>query len=299
MTRRPYRPRELEGQIFLGTDAVDDGILTPNQLRSRAWVRLRHNVYADSRVNLDHEVACRAAALRLPSEAVFAGRSAAQILGVRHAARFEDDIDVVLPWKRRIPRLRGLRVHTIDLGPDDYTDWHGFRCTTPCRTAWDLACWLDVGYAVGMIDPLVGAGLITRDDLMDYLRTRSTMRGHLRAATAFAMVDGAAQSPPESHLRVRLVVAGLPKPVSQLPVRTVDGQLYHPDLAWPEYRVAVEYDGEWHANTEQFHRDRQRLNRLTATGWLVLHVTSVRLRSDFPGVLREVSTALKSRGWHR
>ncbi|MEE3918771.1 hypothetical protein V2I01_10850 [Micromonospora sp. BRA006-A] len=34
--------------------------------------------------------------------------------------------------------------------------------------------------------------------------------GGRRAAWVFGLTDGLAQSPPESHLRVRLVLAGLP-----------------------------------------------------------------------------------------
>ncbi|RFS46875.1 hypothetical protein D0Q02_08835 [Micromonospora craniellae] len=52
---------------------------------------------------------------------------------------------------------------------------------------------------------------------------------------------------------------------------------------WPEHRVAVEYDGLWHHDPDQFHRDRRRLNRLLGTDWLVLHVTAKRLRDDVDG----------------
>ena len=62
--------------------------------------------------------------------------------------------------------------------------------------------------------------------------------------------------------------------------------------------MAVEYDGQWHADAEQLHRDRRRLNQLVAAGWLVLHVTSQRLRHDFAGIVRETRAALLSRGWH-
>lgn len=67
------------------------------------------------------------------------------------------------------------------------------------------------------------------------------------------------------------------------------------DLAWPERKVAVEYDGLWHDDPEQFHRDRQRLNRLLGRDWIVLHVTAKRLRDDFDGFLAEVRAALRSR----
>ncbi|MGB2571166.1 endonuclease domain-containing protein [Micromonospora citrea] len=123
--------------------------------------------------------------------------------------------------------------------------------------------------------------------------------GGRRARRVFGLADPGAQSPPESHLRVRLILAGLPRPVTQHPVRLSSGLVLHPDLAWPEFRVAVEYDGQWHADPDQLHRDRRRLNQMVAAGWLVLHVTSRRLRGDFPAVLREVRTALASRGWRR
>jgi very-short-patch-repair endonuclease len=67
------------------------------------------------------------------------------------------------------------------------------------------------------------------------------------------------------------------------------------DLAWPECRVAIEYDGQWHGQPGQLHADRHRLNRLVTAGWLVLHVTSLRLRTDLDGIVTEVTTALASR----
>jgi very-short-patch-repair endonuclease len=92
-------------------------------------------------------------------------------------------------------------------------------------------------------------------------------------------------------------MAGLPRPVAQYPVRLSNGRVLHPDLAWPEFQVAVEYDGHWHGDTEQLHLDRRRLNQLVAAGWLVLHVTSQRMHRDFEGVVREVRMALRQRGW--
>jgi very-short-patch-repair endonuclease len=43
------------------------------------------------------------------------------------------------------------------------------------------------------------------------------------------------------------------------------------------------------------HADRHRLNRLVAAGWLVLHVTSLRLRTDLDGILTEITAALAAR----
>jgi len=51
------------------------------------------------------------------------------------------------------------------------------------------------------------------------------------------------------------------------------------DFAWPERKVAVEYDGLWHAEDRQFERDRQRLNRLREAGWTLVFVTAADLKN--------------------
>jgi very-short-patch-repair endonuclease len=63
------------------------------------------------------------------------------------------------------------------------------------------------------------------------------------------------------------------------------------DLAFPEHRLAVEYDGAWHGQVGQLARDRRRPNRLTATGWRVLFVTAADLR-DPDALVARVAAAL-------
>jgi hypothetical protein len=284
------------GQLFRRSDVLRHGVLTPHQVRSSAWVRLRQDVYADARLDRDHELACRAALMGLPPDAVVAGPSAAYRYGVRHAARFTDDVHVIVHPKDPMLRRRGIRFHETILEPDEIVSVAGHPCTTPLRTAWDLAGWFDVVRAVGIIDTLLGTGLVTPAQLAELAATKRGRRGSVLARKAFELADGRAQSPPESQLRVRAVLAGLPRPEAQFPV-PVRGRVLHPDLAWPRFRVAVEYDGEWHDNPNQFHFDRQRLNLLVAEGWIVLHVTSRRMRADLPGLLTEIRQALHSRGW--
>ena len=169
----------------------------------------------------------------------------------------------------------------------------------PGRAAWETAVWLDPVRAVAIVDSLLGQGLAERDTLAAMAARNADRPGGRRARWVFDLADGRAESPPESHLRVRLVLGGLPRPAVRHPVRLPIGLVLHPDLAWPQYRVAVEYDGRWHSDAAQPHRDRRRLNQLVAAGWLVLHVTSRRLHGEFPAVLREVGDALVSRGWRR
>ena len=64
--------------------------------------------------------------------------------------------------------------------------------------------------------------------------------------------DPLAESPPESRLRVHLVLAGLPRPVCQLELRDGSGLvIYRLDLGWPELLCAAEFDGAQHREDEQ------------------------------------------------
>lgn len=284
MPIQPVRPHDLQWRIFRGSDAVRGGLLTPDQLRSSAWMRLRSNVYADARLRPDHELACRAASLRLPSTAAIAGPSAACLWGVRHARRPRDEVHVVVPVGECFGPRRGMRVHRVELRPGDVERQSGITRTSPVRTAWDVAAWLDPATAVSVVDGLLVAGRVTVGQLREEAVRRRGDRYWRRAAAAFRLVDPAARSPADSHLRVRLHLARLPRPVSRHPVRLRGGTALDPGLAWPAAKVGVIAGGV---------PDR----RLAAAGWLVLAFSAERLRADLPGVLHEVQAALRARGF--
>ncbi len=297
MPAQPHRPAALAWTVFRGTDTVRRGLLTEHQLRSKAWLRVRQDVYADARLDRDHLLACQAALARLPASTVLAGPSAAFVHGVEHAAGFTDEIHVITPTSVRLGVQRRLRVHHTDLSPSELATGAGLPRTTATRAAWDVATWLPPVAAVPVVDTLLARGLTTLPALHALVERYAGRPGWRRAEKVFGLADMGAQSPPESGLRVRLVLGGLPRPVAQLPIRLPSGLVLHPDLAWEEWKVAVEYDGHWHADPDQLHRDRRRLNQLVTAGWTVLHVTSRRLHNDFPAVLREVKAALTAKGW--
>lgn len=292
MPPRSLRPQELEWRVFRGSLAVRRGLLTPKQLRGRAWVRVRFDAYADARLEPDHELHCRAVALRLPAGAAIAGPSAARLWGVAHAGGPRDPVHVIAPPSVWLGSRRGVRVHQAHVRAGEIAVHDRVARTTPVRTAWDVASWLPLEEAVAILDQMLALGLVSQDALAGEVVRRRGRRYARRAARAFALTDAGAQSPPESRIRVRLVLAGLPRPVTQHPVPVAGGVVLRPDLAWPEYKVALEYDGEWHDERARFHRDRTRLRRLAAAGWLVVPVT--RASTD---VVRSVRDALRDRGW--
>ncbi|WP_100499499.1 endonuclease domain-containing protein [Geodermatophilus chilensis] len=144
------------------------------------------------------------------------------------------------------------------------------------------------------LDVLLGKGVVDHPVLRAAVAVQSTPRGARRAARAVDLADGRAESPQESRLRVLLGLAGL-LAVPQYTVRDRDGRFVaRVDLAFPEQRVAVEYDGAWHGAPGQLTRDRRRLNALVAAGWTVLHVTAADLRQPEDLVARVAALLTRS-----
>ncbi|RKN35372.1 endonuclease domain-containing protein [Micromonospora musae] len=291
----PRRPLPLRGRVFRGSDAIARGLLTRAELRSRAWRPLFRDVYADAQLAVSHHTRCLAAARWvLPDQAAIAGRSAAALYGVGSVGPTQP-LDVLVPMGHRFGPVAGFAIHTAESSEAEVRLHAGIRVTTPVRTCWDLAQWLAVEEAVAVVDGLVRRRLVRVETLQGHAHARLGLRGWKRLLRVADLADPGAESRPESVLRVRLVMAGLPRPVTQFVVEHDGRFVARVDLAWPRFRVAVEYDGVWHHDPEQLHRDRRRLNRLVGQGWTVLHVTAKRLKDDFEGVVTEIRHALRSR----
>jgi hypothetical protein len=130
--------------------------------------------------------------------------------------------------------------------------------------------------AVVAVDQLIATGTVALEAIRA-LAAVARGPGCARARAVYALADGLSQSPQETRLRLLIATSPLPLPVAQFTIR-VDGRFVaRVDFAWPDVKVAVEYDGLWHAEAGQFARDRQRLNRLHATGWRVFFVTAADL----------------------
>ncbi len=277
---------------FRGSEAVASGLLTRAQLRSGAWRRLFRDIYVDARSDVTDRTRCEAVSRwLLPDGGAIAGRSAAALAGVWEPP---GSVEIVAPPGAPVHSMPGLTVHQGTLFPGDVTVRDGMPVTSALRTCWDLALWLRVDEAVAVTDVLLARRLVTPAGLRQYAAGHAGVRGWRAMSRVVRLADGGAESPQESRLRVRLVLAGLPTPVTQHVVRAGRRFVARLDLAWPEYRVAVEYDGLWHRDPDQFHRDRRRLNQLLAEHWIVLHVTAPRLRDDVDSLVAEVRAALRA-----
>lgn len=280
------RPDQLVGRVFLGRTACERGWLTPEQLRGSAWRRVMRGVYADAALPDTHGLRLAAARLVIPPTAVVAGRSAAWLLGTTEAADASTPVEVLVPRQHRFGPVTGLRIRQGVVDPDDVAVLHGLRHTTALRTAADVARWEPLPEAVVLVDLLLRRDLVDRDGLRTRVALLGPGPGTRRAVQAVELADPRAESPQESRTRVLLVRAGFPV-VPQFEVRDDEGRwVARVDLALPELRIAVEYDGAWHGSGTQLGKDRRRLNRLTQAGWLVLHLTAADLHRPAEVVAR-------------
>lgn len=104
---------------------------------------------------------------------------------------------------------------------------------------------------------------------------RRTWPGTLLLNEVLLLAEPLAESPMETCLRLLLHDAGLPPGIAQYEIRNSGGRFVaRVDLAWPELRLAIEYEGDHHRERGQFRRDVARLNALRAAGWTVLRFTA-------------------------
>lgn len=276
------------GGVFIGSHAVAEGLLTAGQLRSRGYRRLVHGVYADPGLPFDHRLRCRGAALLLPPGAAIGGHSAAAWYGAPFAGTF-DPVTVVSPPAVEWKGPRGVRVHRSRSPFDVIAHTDDVPVTTALRTAWDTAALEPLGTAVAALDAMVRFGAVGLDELATMARAGTGQWGVAKVRRAVELVDPRAQSAPESKVRVALVLAGL-NPVPQYEVCGGDRPI-HADLAFPEARIAIEYEGAYHFEGDQIVRDDARYARLRDLGWTVIRLAAADLR-DLDKVVARVRAAL-------
>jgi hypothetical protein len=162
------------------------------------------------------------------------------------------------------------------LADDEITVLRDVPVTTPARTALDLARRYPTERAVAAIDALANATRLKPTEIDELVQRYRGHRGVALARKTLALVDSGAESPRETWLRLLLIRAGFPSPTTQFVVRDEYGQpIARLDLAWPDLKIAIEYEGDHHrTDRRQFNRDIRRTDSLIELGWIVIRVTA-------------------------
>lgn len=294
-------PKQLAEQAAARHGLVTRAELTPvigrggiqHRLDVGALVRIHRDVYRVAAAPRTGRQRLLAAVLAAGDGAVASMRNAAALFELEE---FEADlVELAVPPRRRVRVPRAV-VHQSDrLPPEHVTVVDAIPSTTVARTLCDLTAVRPRWAIERAVDRALTRRLTTRHEL-DRTFLRLSGRGRRRCRIMRVILDArnpvieAGESPMECRVAQVLVRAGLPCPEQQYSVRIANRQ-YRLDLAYPEQRVVIEYDGwDAHSTRSAFDRDRCRQNRLSLAGWRILRFTSA--TSD-RAIVAEVSAALK------
>jgi very-short-patch-repair endonuclease len=107
-------------------------------------------------------------------------------------------------------------------------------------------------------------------------------------------MDGGAQSPKETWLRLLAVDAGYPRPRTQIRVHDGNTEAFL-DMGWDEPKIGLDYDGQQHQTDRQrFVHDIGRNAMVERQGWLDIHVVKEHSKGS---ILHRIREAAERRRW--
>ncbi|MFB7891577.1 endonuclease domain-containing protein [Microbacterium sp. NPDC056044] len=253
-----------------------------------------------------HLALALAYAPRMSDGEFFSHITAAVILGIPLpyllVARSLLHLSVFRP--RRLPRSVGIRGH--EAKPSLVSPIRDER--TGLLIANPAAVWASLGRQLTDPYDLVAAGdavvrtwrvdspLATLADLEAAVAAGRRV-GVAAARLALPRVRSDSASRTESWLRLTLIDHGLPEPERNHDVHENGVYLGCVDLAYPDLKIAIEYEGEHHLrDSEQWARDIARYEALRAAGWIVVQITKTDLFDEPATAVRRVQAAIRSRG---
>lgn len=121
-------------------------------------------------------------------------------------------------------------------------------------------------------------------------------RGRRRLPRIVELADRRAGSPTETRLRLVLVLHGRPAPEVQWPVQDERRlRVVWLDLAYPQHRIGIEYEGAVHTTPERVLRDIGRGTGLVDQGWRLYRFTEHEVYGDPDEIAAKIDRALRVR----
>lgn len=238
-------------------------------------------------------------ALRLRGLDLATGTPVAVCLGTAAAAYGFDtegtvDLHVLNPSGSQLRSADGLVVHRRMGAP--LTPVAGRLATAPGWTAIEVARGLPRPRALATLDAALRSGRCSGNDLHEAAGRQAGRRGIAAVRELLPLAAGQAESPMESEARLIMIEGGLPTPALQYEVVDANGRTWRVDFAWPEYRVAAEYDGvDWHSGPRAFKRDRNRSAALQEVDWVTVPIIAEDVRQRPWQLVRRIETQLERR----
>jgi very-short-patch-repair endonuclease len=181
------------------------------------------------------------------------------------------EAEIHVTCRRRLRSPDGFVCHQATPGPAVYV--REVRITEHVRTLLDVACTAPLPISLPIIDAAAHIDPRLLDELADEANRHGGRRGIARAHRALRLASPGAESPLETLLRLLIVLAGLPAPDVQVPIRA-GRKTYFADLGYREQRLVLEADGrDHHSERRKVAEDMVRHNAMVGAGWRVLRFT--------------------------
>jgi hypothetical protein len=236
-------------------------------LKARSLERVWHGIYC-CREPTD-EIRLRGLDLSCGSTVAVCLATAASLFGFD--TEHPQDLHVLNPSHHQLRPVDGLVVHRRDGAPLVMV---GARpATSPAWTAVEVARGLRRPRALATLDAALRSETCSRGELWRAATRQAGRRGIVAVRELLLHADPRAESPMESEARLAMIDGGLPIPELQYEIVDGNGDLRRVDFAWPDHRLAVEYDGvDWHSEPDAIRRDRRRQAAIQDIGWTVMAI---------------------------
>ncbi|WP_298862776.1 hypothetical protein [uncultured Microbacterium sp.] len=216
------------------------------------------------------------------------------------------DLEIAVPQQLSPPRTAGVAGRHLQASRAQPWTVGSVAVVDPVAAVFSSAGHLSVADAVILLDALLTdadnyPGLVDKHpictvaEIEERLRSWNRFKGSATIREALPRARAHVESPKETETRLAIVDADLPEPVVQFEVNDGDRLIARVDLAYPQWRIAIEYEGDGHrTDKEQWRRDIQRQRELEDRGWIVIRLTQADLNAPATFLAR-IRRAIASR----
>jgi hypothetical protein len=254
------------------------------RVASGRWVQLHPSVYHIAGARLSWRGEVLAACWAAHGLAAASHRTAAEIWDL--PGRTTSCVEVTCHRAQR-SFVRGVVVHESKLlRPEDVVVIDGIPTTTIEQTLLGLAAVTNSTVLELALDRALHRKLTTARQLDAFVSAKGArgrngigvLREVLRQHDPLA---GLPESAMETRMKQLLRRHGLPTPVFQYVVRDAGRFIARVDAAYPELRIAIEYDSyEHHTGKQAIVRDNDRRNQFRSIAWDLVTFTAADVASD-------------------
>lgn len=283
---------DLDLGLFTRPDVLaagyDDNYIT-RMVRSGIWHRVRNGAFIATSgwERLDdvgrHRVQARAVLRKARSDGVLSHVSALAELGAPFWELPLEEVHLTRFDQRAGRREAGVCQHRGRLLVGDLTRRNGLMVTSPVRTALDIMATTDTEHGLVVGCSMVRKGLCTVPQLSHAYGAIDPRAHSLGTRVVLGLIDPRLESVGEVRTAFHCWAQGLPRAVPQFEVWENGRLIARLDLAWPEQRVWIEFDGrskyvellrDGETTVDAVLREKHREDAVRRlTGWICIRVT--------------------------